>query len=42
MVMVPVNAPNAGSIFKIGYDVDFLKGAPVNPDASPCQNLLNA
>ena len=35
-------APNAGGIFKIGYDIDFIKGAPVSPDVSPCQKLLNA
>ena len=35
-------APNAGGIFKLGYDIDFITGAPVNADASPCQNLLNA
>ena len=35
-------APNAGGIFKFGYDIDFIKGAPVSPDVSPCQNLLNA
>ena len=35
-------APNAGGIFKIGYDVDFDLGAPVRADVSPCQRLLNA
>ena len=35
-------APTAGGIFKIHYDVDFDLGAPVRPDVSACQNLLNA
>jgi hypothetical protein len=33
--------PNAGGIFKIRYDVDFIKGAPVTAGLSPCQNLIN-
>ena len=32
--------PNAGGIFKFGYDIDFLLGAPVAH--GPCANLLNA
>lgn len=34
--------PNAGGIMKVGYDVDFLLGAPVVPGHGPCGNLLNA
>lgn len=34
--------PNPGGIFKVGYDVDFLMGAPVSPGVSPCGNLINA
>ena len=34
--------PNAGGIFKVGYDIDFLLGAPVSAGVSPCQNLQNA
>ncbi|MEE2882874.1 MAG: Ig-like domain-containing protein [Planctomycetota bacterium] len=32
--------PNAGGIFKFGYDIDFLLGAPV--PHGPCLNLQNA
>lgn len=31
--------PGGGSIFKMVYDVDFLKGAPVGPRRSPCTQL---
>ena len=34
--------PTAEGIFKVGYDIDFIKGAPVVADVSPCQVLLNA
>lgn len=33
---------NAGGIFKIRYDVDFITGSPVRDDLSPCQNLGRA
>ncbi|MGE4620220.1 MAG: Ig-like domain-containing protein [Planctomycetota bacterium] len=29
----------AGGIFKVSYDIDFLKGAPVGPRSSPCIQL---
>jgi len=34
--------PHAGGIFKVGFDIDFIKGAPVVAGSSACQNLLNA
>jgi len=33
--------PHAGGIFKVGFDIDFIKGAPVVAGSSACQNLLN-
>ncbi len=40
-ILQGVGAANIG-IFKIRFDVDFFKGAPVRTRLSPCENLRNA